>query len=161
MPTYTVEDLEDLEEASESATPIEQSTALALVANVLEGSSIAYGVIGGMNFYLRGSGRTTGDVDIAVDRRPRMDALLNLFNSQQRLIPNVFYFRPIASCLLPEVISSHGKYCSSLTNFFTVFIGLPTGCNGFPVSLGSSSISRTARTVRSQAQGSRRPSNPQ
>lgn len=39
--------------------------------------------MGGMNFYLRGSGRTTGDVDIAVDNPPRMEALLRIFNSHR------------------------------------------------------------------------------
>ncbi|EGY23288.1 uncharacterized protein VDAG_04726 [Verticillium dahliae VdLs.17] len=83
MPNYTEDDLEHLEESAEMARPGHQAQALALVAGVLERNAIAYGVMGGMNFYLRGSGRTTGDVDIAVDNPPRMEALLSIFNSHR------------------------------------------------------------------------------
>ena len=96
MPTYTIEDLDDLEVAAEAASSLQQSTALALVVSIFERNSITYGVIGGMNFYLRGSKRTTLDVDIAVDNRPRMDDLLDIFNNQQRLVTTVFYFFSIA-----------------------------------------------------------------
>ncbi|PNH26968.1 hypothetical protein VD0002_g6671 [Verticillium dahliae] len=75
MPNYTEDDLEHLEESAEMARPGHQAQALALVAGVLERNAIAYGVMGGMNFYLRGSGRTTGDVDIAVDLGMLMDAI--------------------------------------------------------------------------------------
>ncbi|CRK30354.1 hypothetical protein BN1708_000886 [Verticillium longisporum] len=85
MPNYTEDDLEHLEESAETARPGHQSQALAFVAGILERNAIAYGVMGGMNFYLRGSGRTTGDVDIAVDNPPRMEALLSIFNSHRRM----------------------------------------------------------------------------
>ncbi|KAG7135020.1 hypothetical protein HYQ45_007088 [Verticillium longisporum] len=85
MPNYTEDDLEHLEESAETARPGHQSQALAFVAGILERNAIAYGVMGGMNFYLRGSGRTTGDVDIAVDNPPRMEALLSIFNSHRRV----------------------------------------------------------------------------
>ncbi|RNJ58301.1 hypothetical protein D7B24_004941 [Verticillium nonalfalfae] len=84
MPYYTEDRLEYLEESAQTARPGDQSQALALVAGILERNAIAYGVMGGMNFYLRGSSRTTGDVDIAVDNPPRMEALLSIFNSHER-----------------------------------------------------------------------------
>ncbi|KAK7422971.1 hypothetical protein QQX98_001261 [Neonectria punicea] len=83
MPLYREEDLDDLEISAENANPDEQSVALGRVVRIFEENAITYGVMGGMNFYLRGSGRTTGDVDIAVDNRPRMDALLDVFNNQE------------------------------------------------------------------------------
>lgn len=87
MPTYTENDLDGLEEAAENASPDHQTIALEFVAGVLEENSITYGVMGGMNFYLRGSGRATGDVDIAVDNPPRMGDLLTVFDNQERLVP--------------------------------------------------------------------------
>lgn len=86
MPLYRDEDLEDLEIAAEEANPDEQAVALSHVVRVFEENRIIYGVMGGMNFYLRGSGRATGDVDIAVDNRPRMDALLDVFNNRQESV---------------------------------------------------------------------------
>lgn len=83
MPTYTVDDLDDLEDAAENATEAHLSTALTVVAGLFEANSVVYGVMGGMNFNVRGSGRTTHDVDIAVDNRPRMDALLSIFDNRQ------------------------------------------------------------------------------
>lgn len=86
MPAYTMDDLDDLEEQAESSGPMHQIPALALVSGLLESNRIPYGVMGGMNFYLRGSQRVTGDVDIAVDNPPRMDALLNIFNGHPKLV---------------------------------------------------------------------------
>ncbi|KAI9903519.1 hypothetical protein N3K66_000048 [Trichothecium roseum] len=86
MPKYTLDDLDDLEEAAAHAKPVEQSRALREVTKVLEQEFISYAVIGGMDFYLRGSGRTTSDVHIAVNDSPRMDALLGLFDPD----PNIF-----------------------------------------------------------------------
>ncbi|KAK2602273.1 hypothetical protein N8I77_008822 [Diaporthe amygdali] len=86
MPSYTDDQLDDLEEAAETSTPQDQKAALAIVSGLLERNAISYGVMGGMNFYLRGSGRATGDVDIAVDNPPRMDSLLTIFNSH----PNIY-----------------------------------------------------------------------
>ncbi|KAH8663797.1 hypothetical protein BGZ61DRAFT_539102 [Ilyonectria robusta] len=83
MPSYQADDLDDLEFAAEGASPDQQSIASSRVVRIFEENTITYGVMGGMNFYLRGSGRTTGDVDIAVHNRPRMDALLDIFNSYQ------------------------------------------------------------------------------
>ncbi|KAK3936459.1 hypothetical protein QBC46DRAFT_296196 [Diplogelasinospora grovesii] len=82
MPNYTVGELDDLEEAAESATPNQLAAALALISRIFEQNAITYAVLGGMNFYVRGSGRTTTDVDIAVDNRPRMDALLDILSAQ-------------------------------------------------------------------------------
>lgn len=86
MPKYTLDDLDDLEEAAAHAKPVEQSRALREVTEVLEQEFISYAVIGGMNFYLRGSGRTTSDVNIAVNDSPRMDAILGLFDPDQKLV---------------------------------------------------------------------------
>ncbi|POS76765.1 hypothetical protein DHEL01_v204830 [Diaporthe helianthi] len=83
MPSYTIDQLDDLEEQAESTPPQYQTAALALVSRLLEDNAITYGVMGGMNFYLRGSGRATGDIDIAVDNRPRMDSLLDIFNNHK------------------------------------------------------------------------------
>lgn len=86
MPSYTDDQLDDLEEAAETSTPQDQKAALAIVSGLLERNAISYGVMGGMNFYLRGSGRATGDVDIAVDNPPRMDSLLTIFNSHPKSV---------------------------------------------------------------------------
>lgn len=88
MPSYTLDQLDDLEEQAQEPSPQYQRSALALVSSLLEQNAIAYGVMGGMNFYLRGSGRTTGDVDIAVDNQPRMSYLLDIFNGQRKSVPS-------------------------------------------------------------------------
>lgn len=87
MPSYTFDQLDDLEEQAEDTPPQHQRVALALISGLLEQHAITYGLMGGMNFYLRGSGRTTGDVDIAVDNPPRMDSLLNIFNNNSESVP--------------------------------------------------------------------------
>jgi hypothetical protein len=107
MPSYSIDDLDDLELAAEAANPEQQLAALEFVATMFEENSIVYGIMGGFNFYLRGSGRTTDDVDIAVDNPPRMDAVLDIFNDQQRLVPRVL------ESLLPQYLflSCKDSYC--------------------------------------------------
>lgn len=86
MPSYTLDQLDDLELAAEGSSPETQEAALVLISGLFEQRSIIYGVIGGMNFYIRGSGRTTDDIDIAVDSTPRMDTLLNIFDTSNKLV---------------------------------------------------------------------------
>lgn len=86
MPSYTLDQLDDLEMATEDSSPADQRAALAYVAGLLEQHSITYGVTGGINFYLRGSGRTTEDIDIVVDNAPRMDAILDIFNTSSKSV---------------------------------------------------------------------------
>jgi hypothetical protein len=86
MPSYTIDELDDLEQQAQNTPPQFQRAALGLVSSLLEENAITYGLIGGMNFYIRGSGRTTGDIDIAVDNRPRMDSLLNIFNDHRESV---------------------------------------------------------------------------
>lgn len=83
MPSYTLEGLDDLEMSAETATPEDQKVALAFVVGILEDIPIGYGVMGGMNFHLRGSGRTTTDIDVAIDNSPRMRDLLRVFDSEK------------------------------------------------------------------------------
>ena len=84
MPKYTLDEQDDLEEAAEAPSDEEQSEALRVIAQILEQNSIAYGVMGGMNAFYRGSGRTTTDVDIAVDNPPKMEVLLDIFNDHPK-----------------------------------------------------------------------------
>lgn len=84
MPTYTNDDLDDLEMAAETATPNQQLEALAFMVRTFESNGIAYAVMGGMDFYLRGSGRLTTDVDIAVDNPPPMADILGVFRGFTR-----------------------------------------------------------------------------
>jgi hypothetical protein len=84
MPRYTIDELDDLEMESAGSNVDQQSIALASVASLLERNAIRYGVMGGMNCYLRGSGRETGDVDIAIDFPPRMDVVLDCFNNDEK-----------------------------------------------------------------------------
>lgn len=86
MPSYTLDQLDDLELAAEGSSPETQKEALVLISGLFEEHSIIYGVIGGMNFYIRGSGRTTDDIDMAVDSTPRMDTLLNIFDNSNKLV---------------------------------------------------------------------------
>lgn len=86
MPTYTNDDLDDLEMAAETAAPNQQLEALAFVAKSFESNGIAYAVMGGMNFHLRGSGRLTTDVDIAVDHPPPMAEILGVFSNCPRSV---------------------------------------------------------------------------
>jgi predicted nucleotidyltransferase len=84
MPKYTLDEQDDLEDAAEAPRPDAQSKALQLIAQILEQHSIAYAVMGGMNVFLRGSLRTTTDVDIAVDNPPKMEVLLDIFNDHSK-----------------------------------------------------------------------------
>lgn len=97
MPLYTDDDHDDLVDAAMNANPRQQREGLARVAGILEQSAIAYGVMGGMNFYLRGSGRTTGDIDLAVDNPPRMETLLRIFDDKPESVPDGPLF--LALCL--------------------------------------------------------------
>lgn len=81
MPTYTDDDHDEMVEIASDARPDCQKEALAIIVDILERNQIAYGIMGGMNFFLRGSDRMTHDVDIAVDNPPRLDALLSLFEN--------------------------------------------------------------------------------
>ena len=47
MPTYTNDDLDDLELAAEASSPDQQAHALAFMVSVFESNRIAYGVMGG------------------------------------------------------------------------------------------------------------------
>lgn len=86
MPCYTLDKLDDLEIAAEKANKINQKAALIIITGLLEQHNITYGIIGGMNFYLRGSGRTTEDIDIAVDNMPRIDSFLEKLDSHSKSV---------------------------------------------------------------------------
>lgn len=91
MPSYTLDQLDDLELAAEDPSLRSLDQALALISGLFEQHGITYGIIGGMNFYVRGSGRTTEDIDIVVDNIPRMDSLLNIFNGSNELVSFSFH----------------------------------------------------------------------
>ncbi len=61
--------------------------ALQIIANIFERRGLVYAVMGGMNFYLRGSPRTTRDVDLTVDGRWQLDNVLYLLNNDSRYAP--------------------------------------------------------------------------
>ncbi|KAK3940927.1 hypothetical protein QBC46DRAFT_353750 [Diplogelasinospora grovesii] len=77
--------LYDLEVAAEKARPDQQKAALNIVADIFNAAGLAYGLMGGMNFYLRGSGRTTQDVDVAVTRQFQLGQILDLLNNEDRI----------------------------------------------------------------------------
>jgi hypothetical protein len=81
---YPPADLDDLEEAAAVALPDQQKIALQIVADIFNSHQLSYGLMGGMNFFLRGSGRTTQDVDLAVTRAQSLEATLNLLNGDSR-----------------------------------------------------------------------------
>ncbi|KAK3293764.1 uncharacterized protein B0H64DRAFT_364605 [Chaetomium fimeti] len=81
-------ELTELEEQAESASGRHQTTALGIIASIFNNAGLAYALMGGMNFYLRGSGRTTQDVDLAVNRRPSLGHILDLLNNESRPGPN-------------------------------------------------------------------------
>lgn len=81
MPTYTDDDHDEMLVMAARTNSDSQMEALEIVVDILERNRIAYGIMGGMNFFLRGSDRTTQDVDIAVDKPPRLNVLLSLFEN--------------------------------------------------------------------------------
>ncbi|KAK4100772.1 hypothetical protein N658DRAFT_496859 [Parathielavia hyrcaniae] len=83
---YPPADLDDLEEEAESARPGHQKIPLEAVADIFNSNQVVYGLMGGMNFYLRGSGRATQDVDIAVSNgAPSLEVALTLLNPDDRI----------------------------------------------------------------------------
>ncbi|EEY23381.1 predicted protein [Verticillium alfalfae VaMs.102] len=80
MPHYTQDDVTRLEMRTKHSGPDQMMQALAVVVGILERKKISYGVMGTMNLFLCGSGRSMGRVDIAVDSPPRIEDLLRLFD---------------------------------------------------------------------------------
>lgn len=83
---YSVVDLDEFEEEAESADAQHQTAALKIIASILNNAGVTYGLMGGMNFYLRGSGRTTQDVDLAVGRSNSLSAVLDLLNNERSYV---------------------------------------------------------------------------
>lgn len=81
---YPPEDLDDLEELAESATGPHLEAALQIIAAHFRDAHLAYGVMGGFNFYVRGSGRATQDVDVAVSKNRSLEATLGLLSDDNR-----------------------------------------------------------------------------
>ncbi|KAK0744602.1 hypothetical protein B0T21DRAFT_344782 [Apiosordaria backusii] len=83
--TYTGEMLDDLEEQNENnVTSRHLVYALDHVVDVLRANGIRYGVMGGMSMILLGNqGRTTSDVDVAVEVKTR--DLLAAFSTDDRV----------------------------------------------------------------------------
>lgn len=84
---YPPADLDELEEAATEATPGQQKEALQIVADIFNRHQLPYGLMGGMNFYFRGSGRSTDDVDLAVTGAQSLQATLDLLNEDERWVP--------------------------------------------------------------------------
>ncbi|KAJ4289258.1 hypothetical protein N0V88_007008 [Collariella sp. IMI 366227] len=78
-------DLDELEEAATAVSPEQQKEGLQVVADIFSTHDLPYGVVGGANFYLRGSGRTTDDVDVAVTGNKSLEAALDLLNDEKRV----------------------------------------------------------------------------
>jgi hypothetical protein len=81
---YPPADLDELEEQAEPAEPDEQKDGLQIVADIFHRSDLTYALMGGMNFYLRGSGRRTQDVDLVVTKSQSLEATLDLLNEDER-----------------------------------------------------------------------------
>ncbi|KAK4152575.1 hypothetical protein C8A00DRAFT_16135 [Chaetomidium leptoderma] len=82
---YPPADLDELEEIATEATPDQQREALQMIADVFHHHQLPYGLMGGMNFYFRGSSRTTDDVDLAVTGSQSLQATLDLLNDAERV----------------------------------------------------------------------------
>ncbi|KAL2131437.1 hypothetical protein VTI74DRAFT_5106 [Chaetomium olivicolor] len=82
---YPPADLDELEEAATLATSEQQKEGLQVIGDIFNANKLPYGVMGGTNFYLRGSGRTTDDVDVAVTGTQSLEATLNLLNEEERV----------------------------------------------------------------------------
>ncbi|KAK4235159.1 hypothetical protein C8A03DRAFT_18062 [Achaetomium macrosporum] len=83
---YPPADLDELEEAATNATPNHQKEALQIIADIFHHHNLPYGLMGGMNFYFRGSGRSTDDVDLAVTGTQSLEETLDLLNDDERII---------------------------------------------------------------------------
>jgi hypothetical protein len=81
---YPPADLDELEEVATEATVGQQIEALQIIAAIFSRHQLPYGVMGGMNFYFRGSGRTTDDVDLAVTGSQSLQTTLDLLNHDER-----------------------------------------------------------------------------
>ncbi|KAK3324876.1 hypothetical protein B0H66DRAFT_106284 [Apodospora peruviana] len=81
----TIEELDDLEEDALDCTISQRLEALQIVAAVFDLNGLDYGLIGGTNFFLRGSDRTTTDVDIAVTGRTSMAEVLEMLDHDPRI----------------------------------------------------------------------------
>ncbi|KAK3686139.1 hypothetical protein B0T22DRAFT_492930 [Podospora appendiculata] len=81
----TIDELDDLEEEALDSTQTQRLETLVIVATIFNQNKLGYGLIGGTNFFLRGSNRTTTDVDIAVSNDRPMADVLNLFNDEPRI----------------------------------------------------------------------------
>lgn len=93
MPFYDIKEMDRLEENARRASPAQQQTALRFVAGLLEENRITYSVMGGMNFFLRGSERATDDVDLAIDSPPLLGNVLELFGGRDRQVRSWFLQR--------------------------------------------------------------------
>ncbi|KAH6848027.1 hypothetical protein B0I37DRAFT_156188 [Chaetomium sp. MPI-CAGE-AT-0009] len=82
---YPPADLDELEEVATEATVSQQIEALQRIADIFNHHKLPYGLMGGMNFYLRGSGRTTDDVDLAVTGSQSLQTTLDLLNHDERV----------------------------------------------------------------------------
>lgn len=85
--TYqTLDELDDLEESSLDCTTTHRLEALCIVARVFNANNLEYGLIGGTNFYLRGSDRTTTDVDIAISGKWSLAQVLDMLGDDDRYV---------------------------------------------------------------------------
>lgn len=97
---YSVNDLDDYEEEAEGADAQHQTAALKIIAAILNNARVTYGLMGGMNFYLRGSGRTTQDVDLAVSRSTSLSAVLDLLNNESAYVFSHYHSLPKARLII-------------------------------------------------------------
>ena len=65
--TYTADELDDLEELASDPSDANLRRASNYMVHLLAESRVGHGLMGGYSLYLRGSGRRTIDVDIAVN----------------------------------------------------------------------------------------------
>ncbi|KAK4139941.1 uncharacterized protein C8A04DRAFT_32579 [Dichotomopilus funicola] len=82
---YPPADLDELEEEATQADVSSQVAALQIVAGIFNRAGLPYGVMGGMNFYFRGTGRTTDDVDLAVTGEQSLEKTLELLEGEERI----------------------------------------------------------------------------
>ncbi len=80
----TLDELEGLEDKAGHANPDQQRAALQIVADIFNHNQLTYALMGGMNFFLRGSGRTTEDVDLAVTGDRKLEETLDLLKPCNR-----------------------------------------------------------------------------
>ncbi|KAI1455991.1 hypothetical protein F4805DRAFT_459256 [Annulohypoxylon moriforme] len=140
---YSIDQLFELEEESGQASLDHLFHALEHIVRQLEAIGIEYAIMGGLSMQLRGfDSRTTTDVDLAIDMKPR--SLNSLLASDDRI------YRPrptAASTGIARIFVLTGPAYGEQVEPLPVLVDLILAGNlGAPRNIAEASTSATART---------------